>query len=125
MTSFLKIKPTKLAHGSYVVIKYRSGKPPTRALKVISNDKSKYFLYDLVQNKTKSYIFDIARRDCLEICVEKVHDMTGDPKKVTTIQFLIKWLGYNDTHNTWEPWKEVRDDEILHTHLRAKNLTNS
>jgi hypothetical protein len=28
------------------------------------------------------------------------------------------------THNTWEPWKEVRDVEILHTYLRANNLLN-
>ena len=49
--------------------------------------------------------------------------MTGDPKRVTTLKFLIKWLGYDDTHNTWEPWKEVRDVEVLHTYLRANNLT--
>jgi hypothetical protein len=66
---------------------------------------------------------DIARRGYLEFFVEKVLDMTGDPKKVTTIQFLIKWLEYDDTHNTWEPWKEVRDFEILHTYLRKNNLT--
>ena len=66
---------------------------------------------------------DIARRDYLEFFVEKVLDMAGDPKKVTTLKFLIKWLGYDDTHNTWEPWKEVRDVEILHQYLRANNLT--
>jgi hypothetical protein len=96
-------------------------------------------LYDLIQNKTKPYhasdmkpfVFDplhtdpmdIARRDYLEFFVEKVLDMAGDPKKVTTLKFLIKWLGYDDTHNTWEPWKEVRDVEILHQYLRANNLT--
>jgi hypothetical protein len=66
---------------------------------------------------------DIARRDYLEFFVEKVLDMTGDPKRVTTLKFLIKWLGYDDTHNTWEPWKEVRDVEILHTYLRTNNLS--
>jgi hypothetical protein len=46
-----------------------------------------------------------------------------DPKRVTTVlKFLIKWLGYDDTHNTWELWKEVRDVETLHTYLRANNL---
>jgi hypothetical protein len=75
-------------------------------LKVISNDQSEYLLYDLVQNKTKPYhasdmkpfVFDplhtdpldIARRDYLEFLFEKVLDMTGDPKKVTTLQFLYK-----------------------------------
>jgi hypothetical protein len=49
--------------------------------------------------------------------------MTGDPKKVTTLRFLIKWLGYDDTHKTWEPWEELRNVKILHTYLRANNLT--
>jgi transposase InsO family protein len=146
MASFSKIKPTEFAHGSYVLVKYRSGKPPTRMhtywrgpLRVITNNKSEYLLFDLIQNKEKSYhasdlkpfIFDplhvnpldIARRDYLEFFVEKVLDMTGDPKKVTTLKFLIKWLGYDDTHNTWEPYKEVRDVEILHTYLRTNNLS--
>jgi hypothetical protein len=98
---------------------------------VISNDKSEYKLLDLVQKKTKLYhaldmkpfIFDplqtdpldIARRDYLEFFDEKVLDMMGDPRKVTTLKFLVKWLGYDDTQNSWEPWKEVRDVEILHT----------
>jgi hypothetical protein len=66
---------------------------------------------------------DIARRNHLESFVEKVLDMTGDPKKVTILKFLIKWLGYDDTYNTWELWKEVRDVEILHTYLRKNNLS--
>jgi transposase InsO family protein len=146
MASFSKAKPTEFLAGSYVLVKYRTGKPPTRAhtfwrgpLKVISNDKSEYQLHDLVQNKTKPYhvsdmkqfIFnplqtdplDIARRDYLEFFVEKVLDMRGDPKRVQSLTFHIKWLGYDDTHNTWEPWKEVRDVEVLHTYLRANNLT--
>jgi hypothetical protein len=66
---------------------------------VVSNDKSEYLLYDLVQNETKPYHasdmkpfdplqkdpLDIARKDYLEFFVEKVLDMTGDPKKVTTL----------------------------------------
>jgi hypothetical protein len=49
--------------------------------------------------------------------------MKGDIKRVSSLTFHVKWLGYDDTHNTWEPWKEVRDVEILHTYLRANNLT--
>jgi hypothetical protein len=126
-------------------VKYCTGKPPTRAhtfwrgpLKVVANDKSEYLLHDLVQNKTKPYhvsdmkpfVFnplqtdplDIARRDYLEFFVEKVLDMRGDPKRVSSLTFLTKWLGYDDTHNTWEPWK-VCVVEILHTYLRANTLS--
>jgi hypothetical protein len=43
---------------------------------------------------------DIARRDYLEFYEEKVLYMTGDPRKITTLKFIIKWLGYYDTHNS-------------------------
>jgi hypothetical protein len=145
MASFSKVKPTEFAHGSYVLVKYRTGKPPTRLntywrgpLKVITNNKSEYLLFDLIQSKNKLYhasdmkpfIFnplqvdplDIARRDYLEFFVEKVLDMRGDPRRVTTLEFLVKWLGYDDTHNTWEPYKEVRDVDKLHDYLRTNNL---
>ena len=79
----------------------------------------------------KSFVFDplhtdpldLARRDYLKFFVENVLDMMGDAKRLTTLQFLIEWLEYDDTHNTWEPCKGVRDFEILHTYLRTTNLT--
>jgi hypothetical protein len=77
-------------------------------------EKMTYVLISII-NKTKPYhaldmkpfLFnplhtdplDIARMDYSDFFVEKVLDMTGDPKKVTTLQFLIKWLRYDDTHN--------------------------
>jgi hypothetical protein len=111
MAYFPKAKPTEFLPGFYAVVKYRSGKPPTRThtywrgpLKVIRNEKSEYLLYDLVQNKTKPYhasdmkqvVFDplhtdpldIARRDYFEFFVEKVLDMTGDPKRLLHLSFL-------------------------------------
>jgi len=146
MASFPNLTPTEFPHGSYVVVKYRSGLPPTRLhtmwkgpLRVISNDKSEYLLLDLITNKEKPYHasdiktfmfdpllldpIDIARRDYLEFFVQDVLEMKGDPSRVTTLHFLIKWLGYDDTYNTWEPWKNVRDVERLHQYLREHNLS--
>jgi hypothetical protein len=65
---------------------------------------------------------DIARRDYLEFFVEKNLDMTGDVKRVSTLSFLVKWLGYDDTHNSWEPWKNVRITDEVHVNLRANNM---
>jgi hypothetical protein len=42
---------------------------------------------------------DIARRDYLEFFVEKILAMSGDVKKVSTLDFHVKWLGYDDTFN--------------------------
>ena len=43
---------------------------------------------------------DTARRDYMEFVVEKVLGHAGDTKKPTTMSFHIKWLNYDDSHNT-------------------------
>jgi hypothetical protein len=30
-----------------------------------------------------------------------------------TLEFLIKWLGYDTTHNSWEPKKNLEGSECL------------
>ena len=65
---------------------------------------------------------DIARKDYLEFFVEKILGMTGDIKRVTTLKFEIKWLGYDDTYNSWEPWKNLREVVVVHDYLRTNNL---
>lgn len=145
MASFPKQKPTQFLPGSYVLVKYRGGSAPTRLhtywkgpLKVLNNNQSEYLLFDLVTGKEKPYHvtdmkpfnfdplltnpLDIARRDYLEFFVEKILGMTGDIKKVNTLEFHIKWLGYDDTFNTYEPWKNLRDLAVLHEYLKDNNL---
>jgi hypothetical protein len=65
---------------------------------------------------------DIARRDYLEFFVEKILEMKGDHRRVNNLSFLVKWLGFDDTYNTWEPWKNVRDTDKVHDYLRANNM---
>jgi hypothetical protein len=145
MASFPNKKPTEFLPDSFVLVKYRKGSAPTRMhtqwkgpLRVISNERSEYILLDLITNKQKPYhasdmkpfIFDplktdpqdIARRDYLEFFVEKILDIMGDTKRVSSLQFHIKWLGFNETHNSWEPWKNLRDLAVLHEYLKRNNL---
>jgi hypothetical protein len=140
-------RPTEHLPNAYVLVKYRSGSPPTRLhtayrgpLQVVSNIGSQYLLNDLITNKVKPYhisdikpfIFDplrtdpidIARRDYLEFFVEKILEMKGDGKRVKTFSFLVRWLGYDETHDSWEPWKNVRDTDKVHDYLRANNMEN-
>jgi hypothetical protein len=141
--------PTTFLPGTYVLAKYRNSSnlypAPTRLhtywkgpLKVISNVLSEYLLLDLVKDKQKPYhvsdlkpfVFDplnidpldIARRDYLEFFIEKILAMSGDIKKVSTLDFHVKWLGYDDIFNLWLPWKDLRETEILHSYLRRNNL---
>ena len=60
---------------------------------------------------------DIARRDYLEFFVEEILGMTGDMKKLNSLEFHVKWIGYDESYNSWEPWKNLRDVAILHDYL--------
>jgi hypothetical protein len=130
---------------SFVLVKYRKRLPPTRLhtnwhgpMRVISNNKSIHTLLDLITGKEKEYhVYDIkpfefdplktdptdvARHDYLEFFVERVLSMSGNPKRLNSLRFMIKWVGYDETHNSEEPWKNLRDLEILHTYLRDNGL---
>ena len=65
---------------------------------------------------------DTPRRDHMEFVVEKVLKHSGDTKKPTAMSFQVKWLNYDDTHNSWEPWKNLRLCEALHDYLRDNTM---
>ena len=37
-------------------------------------------------------------------------------------EFLIKWYGYDNTHNTWEPWVNVKNNELVNEYLYDNKL---
>ena len=131
--------------GSYVLVKY-TDQPPTRLhtlwsgpFQVLNHKNSEYKLLDLVTKKEKlvhatrikEFRFnpeevdplDIARRDTLEFFVEEIREHRGNPRKVSTLQFLVKWQNYTDEHNTWESWANLRLVGALHKYLRENKMT--
>ena len=137
---------TSFVPGSYVLVKYRTGKPPTRLhtvwkgpMRVISNILNSYTLKDLINHKDKIYhvtdlkVFnfdptktntqDVARKDYLEFFIEKILNHRGNKNKSGQLEFLIQWLGYEESKNSWEPWKALRDTEKLHDYLRLQGMS--
>lgn len=135
---------TEFAPNSYVLAAQRSA-PETRLhtlwrgpFRVIKNVQAEYTLLDLTSGKEKQYHAtqlrafhfnplrtdpaDIARRDYLEFFVESIVKFQGSFDKLTSLRFLVKWLGYDESHNTWEPWKNLRKATALHLFLISKNL---
>jgi hypothetical protein len=135
---------TEFAHDSYVLVMQRSA-PETRLhtlwrgpLRVITNNGSQYTLLDLITGKEKLYHvtqlkafhfnplhtdpLNVARKDYLEFFIESIEKFEGSLDKLTTLRFKVKWLGYDETHNTWEPWKNLRKATALHKFLIEKKL---
>ena len=135
---------TEFPNNSYVLVTQRTS-PDTRLhtlwrgpMKVIDHKQGEYTLLDLTTNKEKRYhstqmkpfLFnplrtnptDVSRKDYLEFFIETILQHTGDIKRLSTLQFKVKWLGYDETYNSWEPWANLREMEILHQYLIVNNM---
>ena len=104
----------------------------------MGNENSEYRLLDLITRKEKvvhvtrlkEFIFnpkttdpqDIARRDYLEFFVEAIRSHRGPISKKNDLQFLVKWLNYPESENTWEPYGALRLVDKLHDYLRAEKV---
>jgi hypothetical protein len=141
---------TQFQPNSFVLVQYPNSamgkRAPTKLhthwkgpMRVISNKGAEYTLHDLVQNKNvtihvtrlKEFEHDpkhhtpleIASKDYEEDEVEKIIQHTGDPNKKTQMDFLVRWLGYDESEDLWLPWKALRTNVALHTYLRANGMT--
>ena len=73
------------------------------------------FVFDpAVQNPTA-----IARTDVGAFIVDRIASMRGNVKKKTSLEFKIHWLGLDDSEDTYESWKTMRANAVLHAFLRA------
>ena len=137
---------TQFAPDTFVLVMQRAA-PETRLhtlwrgpFRVLRNSQSQYTLLDIISGKEKLYHVtqlkafhfnplrtdpvDIARRDYLEFFMESIVKFKGSFDKLSSLQFLVKWLGYDETHNTWEPWKNLRKAAVLHKFLIEEKLRN-
>ena len=65
---------------------------------------------------------DVARRDYMEFFIDNIISYRGNLKRKTELEFQVKWLSYDETHNSWEPYTNLRDSDQLHVFLRQNNL---
>ena len=52
---------------------------------------------------------DIALRDRDEFYFEKILAHHGDIGRLKTLAFHVKWRGFDESFNSWEPWKNLRE----------------
>ena len=87
-----------------------------------------YTCQNLVSHVTRLREFrydprDVALRDVEEYYVEQILAHSGNPTQLKSLQFHVnKWRGFDESFNTWEPWKNLRETEKLHRYLISKGL---
>ena len=135
---------TEFEIGSFVLVERRDGLPSRLdtlwlgPMRILEHKNSEYTLLNLITTKEKVYhaqhmrkfIFnpvntdptDVARRDYVEFFVQEILKHRGKPTRSSSMEFLVKWTGYEDSYNTWEPYTNLRKSEPLHAYLRAQNL---
>jgi hypothetical protein len=132
---------TEFPVSSYVLLS-RPDRPPDKftpvwegPFQVVAHKGSKYTIQHLLTAKEtdvhisrlKPFLVDptidpksVVMHAEQEFMVEEILDYRGDPKRRTEMEFLVKWAGYDDSENSWEPWKNLRVTEQLHAYLKQK-----
>ena len=77
---------------------------------IIKVDISRLKLYKTDPNRKN---VEVAARDQDEYHVEEIIDHRGSPKRKAQMMFRVRWTGFEPDEDTWEPWKLVKDLEVL------------
>lgn len=130
----------RLEPGSFVWLEY-PGKPPSKynshwrgPLQVLEDRDSVVVVLDCVSNHNltvaksrlrkvlgimdRNRAREIAARDTDEFEVDRIVSHRGDPKKKSTLRFVVQWKGYEPDEATEEPYQNVRELEALDVYLR-------
>ena len=134
---------------SFVLVRYPDSAMGSRAptklhthwkgpMRVISHQGSEYKVHDLVRNRDikvhvsrlKAFEHDdrfhdtlsIAAKDYGEDEVEAILQHTGNPRRKTSMDFLVRWAGYDESEDLWLPWSSLLHNRALHTYLRNNNM---
>jgi len=137
---------TEFSNGSYVLLEPVTGPKDrlhtrrTGPYLISSSSNNNYTLENLVSkkqlrvhiNRIVPFVFDpnrtdpqkVASHDVDEFHVEMILSHRGRFTNKRDLEFKVRWTGFDETFDTWEPWKNLRDVTQLHDYLRLINLPN-
>ena len=69
------------------------------------------------KNKSLAHPSEDEQNKDVEYAVEVIRDHRGD--NPSNYEFLVKWVGYPETDNTWEPIANFRDKEVITKYFRS------
>jgi transposase InsO family protein len=137
---------TEFPINSYVLLAQPDGERPSNKLKtnlkgpfrIVNINGAKYTIQNLLTSKNmdvhisrlKPFIFDIEHTDPKEVAmheqekflIETIIAHRGDRTRRKTMEFKVRWVGYDSSHDSWEPYSNLRDTDQLLNYLKANNL---
>ena len=146
-----KLTEDELEIGSYVIAAYpdsgMGNRPPNKLMlqnrgpfQILSKKRGGCMVRNLATNKEifiktqllKPWHHDPEFQDPAEsalhdknlFVIEKIVKHRGNPKQISSLEFWIKWEGYESSENTWEPWKNVRETSQVHDYLKRAHLNH-
>jgi hypothetical protein len=142
---------TEFAPDSYVLVSYpesrQGSRPPNKLstnlkgpMKVIRHDGAAYEVMNMSTMKTtvvhvtrlRPYHYDadrvnpttVANADDKLYEVEEILAHRGNPRgKVSNLEFLVRWHGYDSTGDSWESWGSLRTNQALHKYLKDNGMS--
>ena len=100
--------------------------------------QSIYFIEDLVLGKQikthvhnlRPFLFnpqqvnpiEVAQQNEQEFMVRDIIAHRGDHHRRSSMEFLVRWTGYDASSNSWEPYKALMHVDKLHEYLREHKM---
>ena len=107
-------------------------------MQVVNRVGSKYTVRNLITHKTddvhvtrlKPFDYDETRTDPREEAmhderefeIDHVRAHRGDRNDKTNMTFLVRWTGFSESEDSWEPWENLRNTDALHQYLRDNRM---
>jgi RNase H-like domain found in reverse transcriptase/Chromo (CHRromatin Organisation MOdifier) domain len=73
---------------------------------------------------TPDTAYTTALLDRDEYIVDFIITHRGNPRKISTLEFLVRWQNYSSEHDTWEPWIEMKKVSAVHLYLQSNNMSH-
>ena len=77
-------------------------------------------LRPLIYDPIRTNPLTVAQHNEQEFIVESIHGYRGDRNRRSTLQFHVRWSGFDDFSDSWEPYKALMHVDKLHDYMPAR-----